>query len=210
MTRMTGSVPDLRISTRPVPSSRASPSAMAAFTDASSSGAPAPKRTFFSTWARGSNSATASETELVSFSADGRQHLQRGEGCRRRSSRSRSGRGAPILATDIVAMVSHVLDDVAVADLACARAEAETCPDKAPGPGSTSPSRPRRRQPAPLVALPAGDGAIIWSPSTSLPLSSATDQHAVGVAIQRDADDRRHARRPCGSIVAGVRSRNPC
>src|SRR5579883_333187 len=47
MMRMRGSVPDLRTSKRPVLPSRLSPSLIAAFTDAVSSGAPPANRTFF-------------------------------------------------------------------------------------------------------------------------------------------------------------------
>ena len=54
MTRMTGSVPDLRTRMRPAPLRRASPASMHGFTRASSSGEPFLKRTFSSTCGSGS------------------------------------------------------------------------------------------------------------------------------------------------------------
>src|SRR5690349_1714350 len=50
ITRMTGSVPDLRTRMRPEPLRRASQSLIRAATRSSSSGAPLRKRTFFITW----------------------------------------------------------------------------------------------------------------------------------------------------------------
>ena len=55
ITLISGSVPDLRMTSRPTPFSRCSPAAMADLTPSDSSGAPPPKRTFFRSCGSGSN-----------------------------------------------------------------------------------------------------------------------------------------------------------
>jgi len=64
MTRMTGSVPELRITSRPAVPSRASPSAIACFTRRASSGRPLPNRTLRNSCGTGGNTRHTSLARL--------------------------------------------------------------------------------------------------------------------------------------------------
>jgi len=93
----------------------------------------------------------------------------------------------PDVHTDIQPMRTHVLDDIAVADLGAVQLQlhvAEEAFEAEIGHHRRDDATPASR---PLWCQDSAISAMIWSPSTIVPFSSTIDD-AVGVAVERDAD----------------------
>ena len=188
ITRIRGSVPDLRIRSRPLPSSRCSAAAMALLTISASSGCPPPKRTLRKTCGKGSKQR---QTSLAGRSVA----TITASTCRAASRPSAGGRViaehdmARLLAADIEAVVAHMFDHVAVADRCAGQRQALRRQEAfepqighhggdQPAPGETAMRVPiARDQRHQLVAVDQRTGLI-------------GDQHPVGVAVERDAQIR--------------------
>ena len=175
ITRIKGSVPDLRMTSRPWPSSSASAAAMRALTALVSSGAPPLKRTFLSSCGTGSNWRSSSLAGLPCLDQRG-EHLQPGD--------QPVAGGRMVGQDDVPGLLAA---DVAAARRASPRARS----GRRPGCGrGRCPLRASRRSSprfditvattAPPLQLAAAlhaasaISAISWSPSTSRPFSSTT------------------------------------
>ena len=102
-----------------------------------------------------------------------RQHLQRGDEAVARGGVVRQDDVAGLLAAEVVAVLAHLLEHVAVADRGAGKRDAEPLRDGAPARNSTSPCRRCRglaRRPSSLRL--SAMTARSWSPSTIWPRSS--------------------------------------
>ena len=172
ITRIKGSVPDLRIRRRPLFARRASPSWMAVATSCDSSGlAPARKRTFFRICGSGSKRCVASLAFCFDFGDHG-EHLQRRDQAVAGGGEVAEHEVARLFAADVEAVFAHVLDDVTVADGGARELQAHRVQDSVRGSRfditvATTP---------PPFSVPAFDHerairARIWSPSMMLAAS---------------------------------------
>ena len=204
MTRISGSVPDLRITQPAAPSSRCFGGGDRGL-DARRPRAASPpsKRTFLSSCGSGSNWWSTSLAGSAVLDQRG-EHLQRRD--QPVAGRRMIGEDdvAGLLAADVEAALAHRLEHVAVADLGADQLEPVASRGSARGRGWTSPSRPRRRPRARRAgAQNERDQRHQLVAVDDLALLVDDDQ-PVGVAVERDADMRAAPRPPCACSAAGA------
>ena len=194
MTRIPGSVPDGRMSSRPPPPRRSRPPSMARMTSSRASVRRSTKRTFFSTCGSGSKRWHTSDTER-SRRFTHRQHLQGRHEPVARGGIVGQDDVPGLLAADVEAVLAHVLQHVAVADRGAHHRQAEPL-DVAFEPEVRHHRGDEAALAEPPVLHPAlGDDGHQLVAVDDLALL-VHHQQPVGVAVERDADVRRASRAP--------------